>query len=935
MASQKQPQVVQTLPLTFNQQFEEIVRRFPERTAFRLKTPQGYPTVSYSEAHSRAKTVAVGLIASGLKRGSRVAILSENRPEWVIVYLGIYLSGMTAVPLDTQISPVEWKRLIDDADARTIFVSGRLMPQLREAIKASNPPRWVTSFDPVSEDHVSPGTHDPRKELTGLIDWAARLPDPPVLPECQPSDIVTIIYTSGTTGTPKGVMLTQANIVGELECIFGAIHADENDALLCLLPLQHVLASVINVLVPLYLGAQVVFADTLKRTEILQALEEAGITILATVPQFFYLFHNRIQDELSKKSPLVRKLFRLMLRLNRLTMRILKTNLGKILFSEVHHNFGPKLRLFVSGGSSCDPKVAQDFHDMGFTILQGYGLTETTGACAVTRVENNVIGSVGPALPGIDIKILNPDETGTGEILIRGPVTMKGYYRNPSATAEAIKGGWFHSGDLGRFDKKQNLFVTGRKKEVIVLPNGKNIYPDELEMHYLQSPYIQEIAVIGIFSAQERGERLHAVVVPNFDYMKERKIANTREALHDQIGSLSNQLPKYKRLMSYQIQADALPRTTTRKIKRLALKKQVEDGQLSSQESAPTAGVSKIAALGVGAPEACAPSPEDKALMESVVGREVVRCMRETYHRETPIDAGMNLELDLGFDSMERVELLASLEQLLNLELPDDFGAEILAVRDLISQLEKQAAVDRREGTASPQSWKTMLSEESLSKDPAIQPRLSGAAGSIFKYGCLRLIYFALFRTLLRLESHGLEHLPQKGPYLICPNHQSYLDPFVLTSVLPYRLFRNMFFVGYSVFFSNWFTKLFARLTNIVPIDPDAQLLSAMKAGAQGLRKGSILCIFPEGGRTFDGELQEFKKGAAILARELSVPAIPVAIQGTYEVWRRDSMRIRPHKVRIRFGDAVHPSPSNAADPYQADTDRLRESVASLLLKSK
>ncbi len=934
MALQKQPKITQKPPQTFNQQFEEIVRRFPERTAFRLKTSQGYPTTAYREAHRQAKAVAVALIASGLKHGSRVAILSENRPEWAVAYLGIYLSGMIAVPLDTQISPAEWKRLIEDADAGTIFVSGRLMSQLTEAIKDSTPPRRITSFDPIAEgtassaDFKPSGNLGPCEEFSRLIDWASGLPDPPILPECRPSDIVTIIYTSGTTGTPKGVMLTQANIVSELQCIFGAIHADENDALLCLLPLQHVLASVINVLVPLYLGAQVVFADTLKRTEILQALEEAGITILATVPQFFYLFHNRIQEELSKKSPLVRKSFPLMLRLNRFSMRILKINLGRILFSKVHHSFGPKLRLFVSGGSSCDPKVAQDFHDMGFTILQGYGLTETTGGCAVTPVENNVIGSVGPALPGIDIRILNPDETGAGEILIRGPVIMKGYYKNPSATEEAIKDGWLHSGDLGRFDKKQNLFVTGRKKEVIVLPNGKNIYPDELEMHYLQSPYIQEIAVIGVYGAQERGEKLHAVVVPNFDYLKERKIANTREVLRDQIGSLSNQLPKYKRLMSYQIQADALPRTTTRKIKRLALKKQIE--------SAPIPGASNIGAPGVGGPEAGAPasgSPEDKALMESAVGQEVIRCMRETYHRDMPIDPGMNLELDLGFDSMERVELLASLEQLLNLELPDDFGVEIFMVRDLIFQLEQLTGVAQRPGVASRQSWKSMLSEESLRRDSTTQPRVSGAAGSLFKYVCLRFIYFTLFRTLLRLDTHGLEHLPHKGPYLICPNHQSYLDPFVLTSVLPYRVFRNMFFVGYSVFFSNWFTNLFARLTNVVPIDPDAQLLSAMKAGAQGLRRGLTLCIFPEGGRTFDGELQEFKKGAAILAREISAPMIPVAIRGAYEVWRRDSMKIRPHKVTIRFGEAMHPSPSDAADPYQADTDRLREAVGSLLRK--
>jgi long-chain acyl-CoA synthetase len=904
----------QNVPETFNQQFEEIVRRFPDRTAFRLKTPEGYPTVSYREAYRQARGVATGLAASGMKRGDRVAILSENRPEWVVAYLGIYLSGMAAVPLDAQISPAEWRRLIDDADARTIFVSGLLMPKLVEATKDSIPPRWIVSFDPIS------GDHDARTELGGLIDWAEELSNPLVLPECQPSEVVSIIYTSGTTGTPKGVTLTQSNIVSELQSIFGAIHADENDVLLCLLPLQHVLASVINVLVPLYLGAQVVFADTLKRPEILQALEEAGVTILATVPQFFYLFYNRIQDELSKKSPLMRILFRGMLRLNRLAIRIAGINLGKVFFSKIHQSFGTRLRLFVSGASSLDPKVAQDFHDMGFTILQGYGLTETTGACAVTRVENNAVGSVGPPLPGIEIKILSPDETGTGEILIRGPIIMKGYYKHPAATEEAIRDGWFHSGDLGRFDAKGNLFVTGRKKEVIVLPNGKNIYPDELETHYLQSPFIQEMAVIGISSSHERGERLHAVVVPNFDYLKTKKIANAREALRDQIAGLSNQLPKYKRLMSYQIQGEPLPRTTTRKIKRLELKKQAESGQLQSAESAP-------------APVAS--GPEYGALMDSAVGREVIHCMRETYHRDTPIDPGMNMELDLGFDSMERVELLASLEQTLNLELPDDFGADIFTVRDLILQLEQQAGVAPRAGGISRQSWKSILSEESLRNEETIPLHISGAAGSILKHVCLRLIYCGLLRTLLRLEARGLEHLPEKGPYLICPNHQSYLDPFVLTSVLSYRIFRRMFFVGYSVFFNRRFMKLFARLTNIVPIDPDAQLLRAMKAGAFGLRKGLILCIFPEGGRTFDGELQEFKKGAAILSRELAVPIVPVAIEGTYQVWPRDSLRIRPHKVIISFGELILPSQSDAADPYQADTDRLRASVESLIRDSR
>jgi long-chain acyl-CoA synthetase len=902
---------VQTVPGTFNQRFEAIVRRFPERTAFRLKTPQGYTAVSYFEAHRQARGVALGLLASGLKSGDRAAVLSENRPEWVVAYLGIYLAGMIAVPLDAQLSPGEWRRLLDDSEARTIFVSSLMLPKLQQAIADSRSQCRVISFDPL------PGNQGPRGELTGFIDWATGLHNLPALPECRPSDIVTIIYTSGTTGVPKGVTLTQSNIMSELRSILHAIRADENDVFLCLLPLQHVLASVINVLVPLYLGGQVVFADTLKRSEILEALEDAGITILATVPQFFYLFYNRIQEELSKKSPPARKLFRAMLALNRFSMQFLRINLGKRFFSRIHRSFGSSLRLFVSGGSAFDPKVAQDFHDMGFLIIQGYGLTETAGACTVTRVENNVIGSVGSPLPDVEVKILSPDETGTGEILIRGPIVMNGYYKNPAATEEVIKEGWFHTGDLGRLDAGKNLFITGRKKEVIVLPNGKNIYPDEIEAHYLQCPYVLEIAVIGISSPRERGERLHAVVVPNFDNLKAKKIANSRDILRDKIGTLSTLLPKYKRLMSYQIQGEPLPRTTTRKLKRLEIKKLVENSRSQPAEN--------------GAPPAAAIRPEDAALLESAVGLEVLHCLRETYHRNVPIDPAMNLELDLSFDSMERVELLAGLEQSFNLELPEGFGAELHTIRDLIVRLEQQVGVTAPSGTASRQSWKTILAAESPAQEDL--PRISGCALSLFKYLCMRLIYYILFKPLLRLETRGLEHLPEKGPFMICPNHQSFLDPFVLLPALPYHIFRKIFFVGYSEFFVSRHMKLAARLANVVPVDPDAHLLRAMKAGAAGLREGFILCIFPEGGRSFDEELQEFKKGAAILARELSVPIVPASIQGAHQAWPRASMRIRPHKVVVRFGSPLMPAESGSADPYQADTDRLRAAVALLLRK--
>ncbi len=896
--------------MTFSRQFESNARKSPERIAFRVKTARGYREVSYGEVCRQSRLVATGLIAMGLQARARVAIVSENRPEWVIACIGIYMAGATVVPLDAQISEAEWRRLLDDSESHTVFVSGMLLPKLQAAVQNSRPPRRIICFDPLG------GDRDARSELSGLVDWASCIGNPPALPETSLSDVANIIYTSGTTGKPKGVMLTQQNIVSELDAILPTIHPSEADTLLCLLPLQHVFASIVNVFTPLYIGARVVFADTLKRSEILEAMREAHITILATVPQFFYLFHNRIKDELARKSVLVRKAFGLMLPLNRYCRRFLKLNCGKLLFSKVHENFGDSLWLFVSGGSAFDPKVAQEFHDLGFTIIQGYGLTETTGGCTVTRVHDNVIGSVGKSLPGTEISIDAPDASGIGEVLIRGPLVMKGYYKDPEATAEATRGGWFHSGDLGRLDEKGNLFITGRVKEVIVLPNGKNIYPDEIETHYLQSPFISEIAALGIASLGTHGtsERLHGLVVPNFDVLKEKRIANAREILRDEIGRLSIQLPKYKRLMSYQIRKDPLPRTTTQKIKRLELKNLIESGQMRDTDLAQ---------------ETRTLSQEDRATMSSAMGQEVLGLLKDTYHRNTPIEPDTNLELDLGFDSMERIELLASLEQTLNLDLPDDFGAELHTVRDLIVGLERLAGGGAGSGSSVRQSWTNILSEESV-KPLESEIRFAGEALTVIKFIGLKLVY-VICRIFLSMQVRGLRNLPPTGPYLLCPNHLSYIDPLVVCSALPYRHFRRAFFVGASEYIANWFSRMLARWTNTIPVDPDAQLLRAMKVGAHGLRRGRVLCIFPEGARSFDGELKEFKKGAAILSRETGAPIVPVGIRGTHEVWGRDSSRIRLHDVTVAFGSPILLGPARGSDPYQADTDILRNTVAQLI----
>ncbi len=894
---------------TYNEHFEKIASIHHDRTAVRLKTPGGYRQINYGELHRQVRNVASALLSQGLNQHERAAILSENRPEWVVAYLGIYIAGGTAVPLDPQISPEEWRRLLDDSEARVIFVSGLQLARLREALQGSPLRDRIISFDPAGQDECS-------CSLAALIEAGHSQAPTPQFPACSPCDVAVIIYTSGTTGHPKGVMLTQENIVAEITAVLQTIRTSEHDIFLCLLPLQHVFASVMNFLLPLYLGAQVVFADTLKRSEILAALQEAGITILATVPQFFYLFHGRIQEELEHKGPVARMLFRGMLSLNRFCIRRAHLNAGRVLFGRIHRTFGSSMRLFASGGSAFDPKVAREFHDLGFTILQGYGLTETTGAATVTPVENNVIGSVGLALPGVEIAILEPGQGGTGEVAVRGPVVMKGYYKNPEATAQVMRDGWFLTGDLGWLDKQGNLFITGRKKEVIVLPNGKNIYPDELEAHYEECPFIREIAVVGIAEPGHEGaERLHGVVVPDFDALRARKTANAREILRDEIARLSHKLPQYKRLMSYQIQSDPLPRTTTRKIKRLELKRMIESGEL---EGADAAGAQAAASV------------EDLALTESAVGQEVVSALRETYRKDTPISLDMNLELDLGFDSMERVDLLASLERALGIELPESFAVEIFTVRDLILALQKQTRADAGSGGALKQGWGSILSAEALEQEEDLKPHFSGASVTFLKYAAVRMLYL-LFKILFRLEVRGLENLPRDGPFMICPNHLSYIDALVVIAPLPYRVFGRVFFVGAAELFAHPWMKVLARVANIYPVDPDTHLLRAMKLGAFGLRRGRILCIFPEGARSFDGTLGPFKKGAAILAREIGAAMVPVGIQGAHEVWARDSRRIRLHKLRVGFGVPIRAGTGEDNTSYEADTERLRQAVSRII----
>ncbi|MGA8762952.1 MAG: AMP-binding protein, partial [Candidatus Sulfotelmatobacter sp.] len=467
---------------TFYDRFVDCSERWPNNPALELQRRDHIESCTYAELRRMAESVGRWISGNGFLHGDRLAILADNHPRWVAVYLGTIAAGCTVVPLDTALHGDQIAKLLKDSGASLLFCDAKHLPMAREAL-ADARLRFVL-MDP---DRMAHGSTDDR--------WMDTLPaifkagPGQFQPVDSPLDnVACLLYTSGTTADPKGVMLSHANFLGEVEAVFSWVDIGPNDALLGVLPMFHVLAQMANLLLPLVKGSRVVYLETLNTTELLRALQERNITAFAVVPQFYYLIHDRIFQEIEKRGAITQKIFKSLMGLNHV-LRKVGINAGRILFAKIHATLGKKMRYMVTGGSRFDPEIARDFHTLGIDVLQAYGLTETTAAVFANSPKNNVIGSVGQAMKGVEAKIADPQlqEDGgqpVGEVAIRGAVVMKGYWNRPDATAAVLHDGWFFTGDLGYFDSHRNLFLTGRKKEVIVLSNGKNVYPEEIEAHY-------------------------------------------------------------------------------------------------------------------------------------------------------------------------------------------------------------------------------------------------------------------------------------------------------------------------------------------------------------------------------------------------------------------------------------------------------------------
>lgn len=886
----------------FYQRFAEAARQFPTRTAVEVLRTSGLETWTYAQLDEDARRWAGFLTAHGVVAGDRCAILSDNDPRWIGAYFGILRIGAIAVPLDTNYKAAQVRTVVDNCDARMIFTTAKY----RETVDAAAANR---------------------RRIDLVDDAAARPTDAPPIADRAAADTAVLLYTSGTTSDPKGVILSHGNLEAERAAAFKIISLNERDAVLGVLPLFHALAQLANLLLPLIVGGRVVFLEQVSSSALMQALQQRQITAFACVPQFFYLIHQRVTAEVAKRGRVGRALFGTLLHTNGWLRDHLGWNPGRVWFAKVHHALGRDMRVLITGGSKFDPVIGRQLYEMGFTLQNAYGLTETTGGATIMRQNDTFTTSVGQPLDGTEIKILareagGPDDDGPrdGEILIKGPIVMQGYFNRPDATAQVLQDGWLHTGDLGYLDEKGRLFVTGRKKEIIVLSSGKNLYPEEIEAHYRQSPLIKELCILGLTKPGEpSAERLHAVIVPDEQVLQDRGITNVRELVRFDVESLSVQLPAHKRVLSYDVWFDPLPRTSTGKVKRHEVERLVRE---------------RAAAAGADTPQEQRPlSDAERAWVDDPARPDRAAALEAIAERlkRPSVRPDANLELDLTLDSMERVELLTMLEQRVGGRVAPDARAAIFTVRELVDVVYATGSSGGGGAAVAAEPWETILAQEP-GDGIADDLRRSRPLIALAFFIPLKVIGL-LGRVVLRTRASGLEHVPADGPFIICPNHQSYLDAFLVLSALPFRVFRQLFFVGASEYFETPVMRRFARATNVIPVDPNVNLMSAMQAGATGLRMRRILMLFPEGERSIDGELKPFRKGAPILSAYLGVPIVPVAMNGLYELWPRGRAfqwrallpwTVKP--VRLRFGAPIALAKGDDAGA----TERLRQAITTL-----
>jgi long-chain acyl-CoA synthetase len=744
---------------------------------------------------------SVEVLSSRIKDAKdKSAIFLENRPEWVYSLFASWQNNITSVLIDVMSTAEEVAYVLKDSNPSIVFVSNQTLEVIEKAILESKLKISIINVDRIDFSE---------SKSSEMIDFSTKDLD----------STAVIIYTSGTTGDPKGVMLSFGNLYSNLKNLKDTKILSSKERVLALLFFHHSYPLMVTLLLPLSLGATVVISSGVSSEEIFSLLNKYKITVLIGVPRLFSLVSKGLIKQINS-SKISKKIYSIM-------KHIKWTFLRKLVFKKAHQKFGGHIKLLVSGGAKLDVEAAEVLATCGFTVLEGYGLTETSPIISTCTPSHNKIGSVGKPLNGV--KVLIKDN----EILVKGDNIMKGYYNKEAETSEVIKDGWFHTGDLGSIDSDGYLHIVGRKKEMIVLSSGKNIDPSSIENNILK--IIEGIKEIGIF---ENEGTLSAIVFPDLDYIRDKKILNIDEYIKWQFYDCYNsKVADYKRINSYYIVKNELPKTRLGKIKRFMLPDLIVSKDITHEEH-PVNEVYDII----------------KSYIEDITKKDVY--------------PSSHIEIDLGLDSIDKVDLQNFIELVFGINVKAEEMADMMEIDKFYRY------VDKNKQFINIKNLHDKALASSISKDIELsKPNvpLIKIASKIFK---------STFKMLFKMRAEGLENIPTDKNFILAPNHQSFLDVYLLSAVIPVDLTQNIYSLAYYGNFQGKFMKKLAKNINVISVDIDKNLREVISTLEYVLEQKKSLLIFPEGSITRDGSLSDFKPMLTLLSKKKNVPVIPVTIHG-------------------------------------------------------
>ena len=849
--------------------FDTSVKRFPTRVAMRIERDGRKEQYTYEDVNELTMRAAGFFAKNGIQNNSRVILFSNNMPEWGMTYFGILKAGATAIPIDPASTVDEIIAVAKAGEASAIVMSPKLAAEWNPDILVRSTGKEAGHAD--KDVRVPVWTFDEVFEIQSETEEAKRNALLPA--KIHSNAIASLIFTSGTTGTPKAVMLSHKNFVNMISMLSSVLDMDITDGVLSVLPMHHTFEFSAGFLTPFSNGTQITYLNELTAEDLARTIENSHVTGLVGVPALWEMLHRRIKTRLREKGDWIADLADNMIEFNAWVRDNTPFNLGPIVFFPIHQGMGGKMRYLISGGSALSEKVQKDLHGLGFTVLEGYGLTESSPVLTVARPGNKLLrGSVGKPLPGVEVKIDAPDENGVGEVLARGQNVMVGYYNNEKATDAVLNDRWLKTGDLGRLDDDGNLFIVGRSKDVIIDSNGKNIYPDEIEDHYGKSAFIKEMSVVGLHD-EDGGEKIAALVVPDYEHDIALSRAEVNRQIETHFREVSAGLAFFKRVKVLHITPFELPRTATRKVKRpevVELLHGLEDRSRSKTKT----------------------QVESKGDDNMLWIRKVVATVSSRPLSDIAVEDKL---ADLGFDSLMFVELQAAVEDAGGRVLSPDTLNEVQSVRELLTAVQR---IDRSKKLADEPKTEEKKEEEEIFI-PSIVRRIGNS-----------VVDFAqdtLYEGVLNTRIEGEANVPQHVNFIVAPNHTSHIDTGLVKKALGKDVAEQTVAVAAADY---WFDTKYKRaymnnFTTLVPIERTGSLRQSLRHVTQILNDGYNALIFPEGGRQESGQITEFKPIIGYLALNQKIGILPIYIWGTFDAFPKGTIIPKGKSIGAKVGAKV------------------------------